>query len=100
MGAVVLGAHGLWLHTNRRSDGWVRPPGERFATGLYALATSTLHMSSDLPSSLYARDWLGDVRIRGESTNPARPLLTRGVRRPRCERQTAESGVGIDRPLV
>jgi hypothetical protein len=28
-----------------------------------------------VPSFLYGRDWLGDVRIRGESANPGPPLF-------------------------
>jgi hypothetical protein len=72
---IVSGAYGLWLHTTQRSDGYVMTSSERFATGEYALATRTLHLSSDVPSFLYGRDWLGDVRIRGESENPARPLF-------------------------
>ena len=75
VGALVLGAYGLWLHTTQRSDGYVMTSSERFSTGTYALATRTLHISSDVPSFLYGGDWLGDVRIRGESANPARPLF-------------------------
>jgi hypothetical protein len=75
VGAVVLGAYGLWLHTTQRSDGYVMTSSERFSTGGFALATRTLHVSSDVPGFLYGRDWLGDVRIRGESANPARPLF-------------------------
>jgi hypothetical protein len=75
LGPIVSGAYGLWLHTTQRSDGYVMTSTERFATGEYALATPTLHLSSDVPDFLYGRDWLGDVRIRGESENPARPLF-------------------------
>jgi hypothetical protein len=75
VGAIATGAYGLWLHTTQRSDGYVMTSSERFATGGYALSTSTLHISSDVPGFLYGRDWLGDVRIRGESANPARPLF-------------------------
>jgi hypothetical protein len=48
---------------------------ERFSTGGYALAARTLHLSSDVPGFLSGGDWLGGVRIRGESANPARPLF-------------------------
>ena len=75
LGAIATGAYGLWLHTTQRSDGYVMTSSERFATTGYALATRTLHISSDVPSFLYGRDWLGDVRIRGESSDPARPLF-------------------------
>jgi hypothetical protein len=75
LGLMAGGAYSLWLHTTQRSDGYVMTSSERFATGSYALATSTLHVSSDVPSFLYGRDWLGNVRIRGESTNPNRPLF-------------------------
>ena len=75
LAAIATGGYGLWLHTTQRSDGYVMTSSERFATGEYALATRTLHLSSDVPSFLYGRDWLGDVRIRGESDNPARPLF-------------------------
>jgi hypothetical protein len=75
VGAVVLGAYGLWLHTTQRSDGYVMTSSERFSTGTYALATRSLDISSDVPGFLYGRDWLGDVRIRGESADPARPVF-------------------------
>jgi hypothetical protein len=75
LAVIACGAYGLWLHTTQRSDGYVMTSAERFATGSYALATRTLDISSDVPSFLYGRDWLGDVRIRGESTDPARPLF-------------------------
>lgn len=75
VGAVVLGAYGLWLHTTQRADGYVMTSSERFSTGGHALATRTLHISADVPSFLYGRDWLGDVRIRGETATPARPLF-------------------------
>ena len=58
--AAVLGAYGLWLHTTQRSDGYVMTSSERFSTGSYALATRTLHISSDVPSALYGRGWLGE----------------------------------------
>ena len=48
---------------------------ERFDTGGYALATRTLQISSEVPSFLYGRDWLGNVRIRGQSANPNQPLF-------------------------
>jgi hypothetical protein len=73
--AAVLGAYGLWLHTTQRSDGYVMTSSERFSTGSYALATRTLHISTDVPSALYGHGWLGDVRIRGQSANSARPLF-------------------------
>ena len=75
LGVIAGGAYGLWLHTTQRSDGYVMTSSERFATGSYALATTTLDISSDVPSFLYGHDWLGDVRIRGESANPNLPLF-------------------------
>jgi hypothetical protein len=75
LGAILTGGYGVWLHTTQRSDGYVTTSSERFTTGGYALSTRTLDISSDVPSFLYGRDWLGDVRIRGESTDPARPLF-------------------------
>jgi len=69
LGAIAGGLYSLWLHTTQRSDGYVMTSSERFATGGYALATRTLHVSSEVPGFLYGRDWLGDVRIRGESAN-------------------------------
>ena len=89
VGAVVLGAYGLWLHTTQRSDGYVMTSSERFSTGTYALATRTLHISSDVPSFLYGGDWLGDVRIRGESANPARPLFIGIARKEDVDRYLA-----------
>ena len=66
---IACSAYGLWLET-QRTDGYVMTSSERFSTGSYALATRTLQISSDVPSFLYGRDWLGDVRIRGQSANP------------------------------
>jgi hypothetical protein len=87
--AVVLGAYGLWLHTTQRSDGYVMTSSERFSTGGYALATRTLQISSDVPDVLYGRDWLGDVRIRGESANPGRPLFIGIARKEDVDRYLA-----------
>ena len=89
VGAVALGAYGLWLQTTKRSDGYVMTSSERFSTGSYALATRTLHISSDVPGFLYGRDWLGDVRIRGESANPARPLFIGIARKDDVDRYLA-----------
>jgi hypothetical protein len=75
LGVMAAGGYGLWLHTTQRSHGYVMTSAERFSTGGYALATRTLEISSDVPSFLYGRGWLGDVRIRGQSANPARPLF-------------------------
>src|SRR5438067_1037577 len=72
---MACGAYGLWLDTTQRSNGYVMTSSERFSTGSYALATKSLHISSDVPSFLYGRDWLGDVRIRGKSANPGRALF-------------------------
>ena len=89
VGAVVLGAYGLWLHTTQRSDGYLMTSSERFSTGTYALATRSLDVSSDVPSFLYGKDWLGDVRIRGESANPARPLFIGIARKTDVDRYLA-----------
>jgi hypothetical protein len=89
LGAIVSGAYGLWLHTTQRSDGYVMTSSERFATGGYALATRTLHISSDVPSFLYGRDWLGDVRIRGDSADPTRPLFIGIARKDDVDRYLA-----------
>ena len=89
VGAVVLGAYGLWLHTTQRSDGYVMTSSERFSTGTYALATRSLDVSSDVPSFLYGKDWLGDVRIRGESANPARPVFIGIARKADVDRYLA-----------
>jgi hypothetical protein len=86
---IVVGAYGLWLHTTQRSDGYVMTSSERFSTGSYALATRTLHLSSDVPSFLYGRDWLGEVRIRGESANPTRPLFIGIARKDDVDRYLA-----------
>lgn len=75
LGVIAGGAYGLWLDTAQLSNGYVMSSTERFATNSYALATRTLDISSDVPTFLYGRDWLGDVRIRGKSANPARPLF-------------------------
>ena len=87
--ALATGAYGLWLHTTQRSHGYVMTSSERFATSGYALATRTLHISSDVPSFLYGRDWLGDVRIRGTSTDPAQPVFIGIAPKPAVDRYLA-----------
>ena len=89
VGALVLGAYGLWLHTTQRSDGYVMTSSERFSTGTYALATRSLDISSDVPGFLYGKDWLGDVRIRGESASPARPVFIGIARKADVDRYLA-----------
>ncbi len=89
VGVIAGGVYGLWLHTTQRSDGYVMTSSERFATSGYALATRTLQISSDVPSFLYGRDWLGDVRIRGESANPNRPLFIGIARKDDVDRYLA-----------
>ena len=86
---MACGAYGLWLHTTQRSDGYVMTSSERFSTGGYALATRTLDISSDVPSFLYGRDWLGDVRIRGNSANASRPLFIGIARKADVDRYLA-----------
>jgi hypothetical protein len=89
LGALVSGAYGLWLYTTQRTDGYVMTSSERFSTGGYALATRTLQISSDVPSFLYGRDWLGDVRIRGHSANPSRALFIGIARKDDVDRYLA-----------
>jgi hypothetical protein len=89
LGLMVCGAYGLWLHTTQRSDGYVMTSSERFSTASYALATRTLHISSDVPSFLYGRDWLGDARIRGQSANPNLPLFIGIARKDEVDRYLA-----------
>jgi hypothetical protein len=48
---------------------------ERFATGSFALASRSLHIGSEVPNFVYGKDWLGTVRVRGESADPRRPLF-------------------------
>jgi hypothetical protein len=86
---MACGAYGLWLDTTQRSHGYVMTSTERFSTGGYALATRTLQISSDVPSFLYGRDWLGDVRISGESTNPSRSLFIGIARKDDVDRYLA-----------
>ena len=85
LAVIACGAYGLWLNA-QRSDGYVMTSSERFTTGGYALATRTLDVSSDVPSFLYGRDWLGDVRIRGESANRDRPLFVGIARKDDVDR--------------
>jgi hypothetical protein len=87
---IAAGAYGLWLHVTQRSDGYVMTSDERFTTGSYALATDTLHVSSDVPSFLYGRDWLGDVRIRGTSAARGRPLFIGIARKADVDRYLAD----------
>jgi hypothetical protein len=90
LGLTACGAYGLWLHTTQRSDGYLMTSSERFSTASYALATKTLHISSDVPSFLYGRDWLGDVRIRGQSVNPNSPLFIGIARKDEVDRYLAD----------
>lgn len=62
---------------------------ERFSTGSYALATRTLEISSGVPSFLYGRDCLGDVRIRGHGANPNQPLFIGIARKEDVDRYLA-----------
>lgn len=86
---TALGAYGLWLDGTQRSDGYVLTSSARFSAGGYALATRTLHISSQVPGFLYGRDWLGDVRIRGESADPARAVFIGIASRDDVERYLA-----------
>jgi hypothetical protein len=69
------GGFGIWLTTQRDSDGYVMTSSERFGTASYAMATRSLEVSTDVPSFLYGESWLGTVRVKGESANPGRPLF-------------------------
>ena len=89
LAALVSGAYGVWLYTTQRTDGYVMTSSERFSTGGYALATRTLQISSDVPSFLYGREWLGDVRIRGHSANPNRALFIGIARKDDVDRYLA-----------
>ena len=89
LGLMACGAYGLWMHMTQRSEGYVMTSSERFATGSYALATRTLRISSDVPGFLYGRDWLGNVRIRGESADPIRPLFIGIARKDDVDRYLA-----------
>ena len=86
---MACGAYGVWLDATQRSDGYVMTSSERFSTGGYALATRSLQISSDVPSFLYGRDWLGDVRIRGKSANPNRALFIGIARKDDVDRYLA-----------
>jgi class 3 adenylate cyclase len=89
LAALVAGAYGLWLHTTQRSEGYVMTSSERFTTGSFAIATRTLDVSSDVPGFLYGGDWLGNVRIRGKSGNPNRPLFIGIARKETVDRYLA-----------
>ena len=81
LAVAVGGGFGLWATTQRDSDGYLMTSSERFATGSYALATRSLEISTEVPSFLYGQSWLGTVRVRGHSANPARPLFIGIARR-------------------
>jgi hypothetical protein len=85
LAAAVGGGFGIWLTTQRDSDGYLMTSSERFATGSYALATRSLEISTDVPSWVYGQGWLGTVRVRGESANPRRPLFIGIARRSDVE---------------
>ena len=89
LAVMACGAYGVWLDATQRSDGYVMTSSQRFSTGGYALATRSLQISSDVPSFLYGRDWLGDVRIRGKSANPNRALFIGIARKDDVDRYLA-----------
>ena len=75
------GGFGIWLTTQRDSDGFVMTSSERFGTREYALATRSLEVSTDVPSFVYGESWLGTVRVKGQSANPNRSLFIGIARR-------------------
>jgi hypothetical protein len=83
LGIAAAGGFGLWAHTTQRdSNGYLMTSSERFATTSYALASTSLHVSGDIPSFLYGQGWLGTVRVRGKSADPDRALFI-GIARKR-----------------
>ncbi len=81
LAAAAGGAFGLFETTQRDSDGYLMTGSKPFATGSYAMATRSLKISGDVPSWVYGENWLGTVRVRGESANPGRPLFIGIARR-------------------
>ena len=93
---IAGGAYGLWLHTTQRSDGYVMTSSERFATGTYALATRTLHISSDVPGFLYGRDWLGDGLVDEPRAAASVPLLRMDGHDARLDEHAEVGADGVD----
>lgn len=57
----------LWTDRTQRDDGFLTTPTERFATPTYALTRTRLEVDTNGEDWVLNDNWLGKVRIRGES---------------------------------
>jgi hypothetical protein len=71
LGLAVAAGGGflLWVDRTQREGGYLTTPNERFATSTYALTRERLEVDAGGPNWIWNDDWLGKVRIRGESAS-------------------------------
>jgi hypothetical protein len=68
-GLAVMAGGGflLWADRTQRDDGYLTTPTERFATPTYALTRTRLEVDTDAEGWVLNDNWLGKIRIRGDS---------------------------------
>jgi hypothetical protein len=76
LGLAVMAGGGflLWADRTQREDGYLTTPDERFATPTYALTRERLEVDASGSKWILNDNWLGKVRIRGESAS-AKPVF-------------------------
>jgi hypothetical protein len=76
LGLAVMAGGGflLWADRTQREDGYLTTPDERFATPTYALTRERLEVDASGAKWILNDNWLGKVRIRGESAS-AKPVF-------------------------
>jgi hypothetical protein len=74
LGLAAVGGFLLWADRTQREGGYLTTQTERFATSTYALTRERLEVDAGEPNWIWNDDWLGKVRIRGESAS-AKPLF-------------------------
>ncbi|HEX9415349.1 MAG TPA: hypothetical protein VF895_01435 [Gaiellaceae bacterium] len=75
LGLLAGGGFLLWADRTQREGGYLTTPSERFATSTYALTRARLEVDADGPDWFWNDNWLGKVRIRGESAGGGKPLF-------------------------
>jgi hypothetical protein len=77
VGLAVLAGGGflLWADRTQRDDGYLTTPTERFATPTYAMTRARLEVDTNGSSRVLNDNWLGKIRIRGESALGGKPLF-------------------------
>jgi hypothetical protein len=75
LGLLAGGGFLLWADRTQRDDGYLTTPTERFATPTYALTRARLEVDAEGPDWLWNENWLGKIRIRGESATSGKQLF-------------------------